>query len=227
MSDATGEGSAATLRDAANGRLLADIARDIAHELRGPVQSIVVNLEVARIRIRQAASDDAAERLAVIEQEVMRMHRVADAFVSLLRPDDAPPRPVSLESILAGLDPLAAVVARSAHVHLERAGCDPALLAHVRTGPASLAILRLIVDAVAAAGRDGSVSVSAAADGGATELRIGIRAAAGHQIDAEALGRSAELARATWLVGTGGTAAVRAGSDAGGVTVAVRFTPPA
>ena len=227
MSDVPGEGSAARDRDAANGALLAEIARDIAHELRGPVQSIVVNLEVARLRIRKAAADEAAERLAVIEQEVMRMHRVADAFVSLLRPDDGPPRPVPLESILAGLDPLVTVVARSAGVHLERASCDPSLLAHVRAAPASLAVLRLMVDAIAAAGRDGSVVVSAASDGGAAGLRIVVRAATGRAIDAAALGRRADLARATWLEGARGTAAVHAGSDAVDVTVAVRFAPPA
>jgi len=47
-------------RNAANGALLGDIAVDIAHELRGPVQSIVVNLEVARLKIRKVLVEEAA-----------------------------------------------------------------------------------------------------------------------------------------------------------------------
>lgn len=214
-------------RNAANGALLGDIAVDIAHELRGPVQSIVVNLEVARLKIRKALVEEAAERLGVIEQEVMRMHRVADAFVSLLRPDDAVHRPVSLESILAGLDPLATVVARSARVHFERPAFDSALLARVRSAPATLGILRLLVDAIAAAGPDGRVDVATAATDGVAELLIRIRGAKGHAIDAAALGPCLAVAANAWLEDTDGTAGVRAGSDAGDATVSIRFARPA
>jgi signal transduction histidine kinase len=215
------------VRNAANGALFGDIARDIAHELRGPVQSIVVNLEVARLKIRKGSADEGVERLAVIEQEVMRMHKVADAFVSLLRPDEAVARPVPLESILAGLDPLVEVLARCARVELDRPVFDPALLALVRSAPASLGILRLLVDAIAAAGAGGRIVVSAGPVGAAVELRVAIHGAAGHAVDTARLGRQADVATSGWLADADGTAAVHAGSDAGDATVSIGFARPA
>lgn len=62
------------------------LADDLAHEIKNPLSSVVINLELMRQRVLKGDAKVAIERAAVIEQEVHRVHGLVDGLLRLLRP---------------------------------------------------------------------------------------------------------------------------------------------
>jgi signal transduction histidine kinase len=209
--------------------LLRELARDVAHELRGPVQSILVNLEVLRRRTQQGDSNAALERADLIEQEVRRIHTVSDAFLGLLRPFEPGARPLAAETLIATLDPLMKVYTRSRRLTLDRQPVDTGLFLHVRREPVLLALLHLFV-AVCAAGEQGAtIRTSCASDAAFVEFRFETTSAAG---DETLAALDLALASATAGMDDGGTATRDPVSESRGIVVRLRLpraaslTPP-
>jgi signal transduction histidine kinase len=209
--------------DADTAALLRSIARDVAHELRSPVQSIVVNLEVIRYRIRGGAVDEAIERSSIIEQETLRMHRLADAFLALLRPADGGSVAIAVDRIVSDIEPILAVLARNARVRLDRSPASPSLLARLAAEPATLALLRIVQGSIVQAGVDGAVSLAIEADAHHIVTRIVATPADSAAFDGDTAAREALDAAARWLHDAGGTASIDSGSDQHHIRVAVRF----
>ena len=67
--------------------LVSRLADDLAHEIKNPLNAIVINLEVLRARIRKGNGTAALDRADVIEAEVRRLHHLVDRMLQLLRPD--------------------------------------------------------------------------------------------------------------------------------------------
>lgn len=177
--------------------LLRTMASDVAHELRGPVQSILVNLEVLRRRAQIGDSAAAIERADLIEEEIRRIHTVSDAFLGLLRPAEPEPRPLAAESLLATLDPLVTLHAKSARLKLERLPVDSGLFIRVRREPVSLALLHLFLAVCVASGPGATITLACAGDGGDVVFRIEAVAPTGE--DAAAALDRAVAAAAAWL----------------------------
>ncbi len=71
--------------------LISRLADDIAHEIRNPLNALVINLEVLRRRVEAGDADAAFGRLDAIGQEVDRVHRTIERLITLLRPAAAGP----------------------------------------------------------------------------------------------------------------------------------------
>src|SRR5690606_31396497 len=67
--------------------LVSRLADDLAHEIRNPLNAIVINLEVLRGRVQRGDTAAALERIAVVEQETRRLHLIVDRLLQLLRPE--------------------------------------------------------------------------------------------------------------------------------------------
>jgi signal transduction histidine kinase len=92
---------------------------DLAHEIKNPLNAIVVNLEVLRRKIDAGATDVALERAAVIDEEVARVHLLVDQLLQLMRPVRAEPKAIALDDTLGELRPLLEVQAKAARVQVE------------------------------------------------------------------------------------------------------------
>lgn len=198
--------------------LLKDIAGDVAHELRSPVQSVVVNLEVLRRRAAKGQIEDVESRAAVLEEEVRRLHGLADAFVGLVREPNAGPSTMPAETMLAVADPIVDVIARSRHVHLDRHDPPPGTLVRVHAEPVALALIRLVVALCDAARERATLHISGEASRDTFTVRLELRPRDG--ADPAAISETAAdnvaavLPAATvWLDAVGGTAATEAGSE--------------
>ncbi|HEX6063419.1 MAG TPA: histidine kinase dimerization/phospho-acceptor domain-containing protein, partial [Longimicrobiales bacterium] len=73
------------------------LADDLAHEIRNPLNAMVVNLEVLRRRIALGAEDKALELTRVIDEEIARLSKLVDQLVHLMRPPRADTNPNSLD----------------------------------------------------------------------------------------------------------------------------------
>jgi signal transduction histidine kinase len=86
--------------------LVSRLADDIAHEIKNPLNSIVINLEVLRVRIGRQDTDAALERAGVIEHEARRLHALVDRLLQLLRPERDPATSLALDQLFDELLPL-------------------------------------------------------------------------------------------------------------------------
>lgn len=205
--------------DERTAQLLRALARDFSHELRGPVQSIVVNLEVLRRRAQHADAQGVLERANVIEDELQRLHRLADAFVSLIREAEAEPHVFTVETVLVALDPLMAMRARSRHLQLTRPVADPALLVRVAPEPLQRTLLRLFVGVCDGLGPGDAVHLAAALEHNGVAFLLTASAAKAVRMTPihEALTDAA-----AWLDALRGTVRLEPGSDTR-VAIALRL----
>jgi len=153
--------------------VLSRLAEDLAHEIKNPLNAIVVNLEVLRRRLANSATDAALERAAVIEHEVRRVHDLVDQLLHLLRPARVGATPVAVDAILEALAPIIKIQARAAHVSLTcEAGSD--LYAQIQSESLTFALLNLVGHAIDAESRAGG-AVRIEATRAAEEIYIVIR----------------------------------------------------
>lgn len=95
------------------------LADDLAHEIKNPLNAIVVNLEVLRRKIDTGATQVALERTHVIDEEIARLHLLVDQLLQLMRPAKADARPTALDEALEDLRPLLEVQAKAARAGFE------------------------------------------------------------------------------------------------------------
>ena len=157
--------------------VLSRLADDLAHEIKNPLNAIIVNLEVLRRRVANGSPEVALERADVIEQEVRRVHALVDQVLSLLRPAKSEAVPLAIDGILASLESALQIQAHAAHVTLE-VETDGSLYAQIRPEPFKFALLNLItraIDAEAEAG--GGVRIEARRGGDAVRVVVTCRTA--------------------------------------------------
>lgn len=132
--------------------LLSRLADDLAHEIKNPLHSMVINLEVLRRRVAAGDTEIALERAAVIEHEIERTHHVIDLLLKLVRPervqsDQAHSLTGALEEVL----PLIALQAKLARVPFRYDDIDvdaPVRAPHAAVKFTLLALTQPIIEAL-------------------------------------------------------------------------------
>lgn len=95
------------------------LADDLAHEIKNPLNAIVVNLEVLRRRVEQGDTTVALERARVIDHEVTRVHGLVDQLLRLIRPGRDEQRVLALDVLLTELAPVLELQAKAARATFE------------------------------------------------------------------------------------------------------------
>jgi signal transduction histidine kinase len=95
------------------------LADDLAHEIKNPLNAIVVNLEVLRRRIESNAAPAALDRTDVIDHEIKRVHQLVEQLLQLVRPGKDEKRVLALDELLADLAPLLELQAKAARARFE------------------------------------------------------------------------------------------------------------
>jgi signal transduction histidine kinase len=134
--------------------LVSRLADDLAHEIKNPLNAIIINLEVMKVRVRKADADAALERADVIEHEVRRLHQLVDRMLMLIRPDRDDSLSLPLDSALDELLPLVEAQTRLARNEFYTA-CDGSLFLPVRRDTFKFALLNLMVATHARLGEGG------------------------------------------------------------------------
>ena len=73
----------------------------VAHEIKNPLNSIALRLEVLRSRVAGETTDDVDEQFAVLSSEVTRLDRVVRTFLDFSRPIDLNPERLDLGELVA------------------------------------------------------------------------------------------------------------------------------
>lgn len=120
------------------------LADDLAHEIKNPLNAIVVNLEVLRRKIETGAPQVAVERANVVDQEVARVHALVDQLLQLIRPARGEAKTISLDETLDELRPLLDAQAKAARVTLD-VTTDAGLFVKAARDVVKFAILNLVI----------------------------------------------------------------------------------
>jgi signal transduction histidine kinase len=149
-------------------RLLGQLAAGFAHELRNAVTGAQLAIDLHRRRCAAAATDDslgvAARQLDILEEEVR-------GLLALGRRPQAPPEPLAVDPLLVEVRDLTAPRCQHAGVRVEL-GPATGLTIVGRRDALRAALVNLALNGIDAAGRDGTLRLAAAADGGSLTIAV-------------------------------------------------------
>lgn len=109
--------------------LISRLADDLAHEIKNPLNAIVINLEVLKVRIGRGDADSAIDRVSVIDEETRRLHGMIDRLLQLLRQTRDDGGSMALDQVLDEVLPLFAAQMRLAHNEFNCEGAASVTLA--------------------------------------------------------------------------------------------------
>jgi signal transduction histidine kinase len=155
--------------------LVSGLADDLAHEIKNPLNSIVINLEVLKVRVGRGDAAGALDRAAVIEHEARRLHLMIDRLLQLLRPERDEEDSFALDRIFDELMPLVEARARLAR-NLLRIECDDGLFVPLRRDMFKFAMLNLLTAVHERLGENGG-TLHVFCEPGEADLRLVIVAA--------------------------------------------------
>ena len=143
--------------------LLSRMAGDISHEIKNPLHAMVINLELVRRKVEKGDGVQAVERVAIVEEEVRKVHALANALLEALRPPRDSNATCGFSTVLQELAPLVTARARLARVELVLEYDPSSAVVPLPAHDLRLLLLNLADRAVRVAGPGGTVAFGARA----------------------------------------------------------------
>ncbi|MGC1955597.1 MAG: PAS domain-containing sensor histidine kinase [Gammaproteobacteria bacterium] len=149
------------LREAARFRGIARLYMGVAHDLRSPLNSMVINLEMLKRTFQEDASTDPDRRerreryAAVLTQEIANLNRLLGSLLDLLSPHLEHKHDLDLRGLVKGLQILIAPQAQKQEVLLDFQLLSSPVMVHGCESQLRLAILNIIVNALDAMPKEG------------------------------------------------------------------------
>jgi PAS domain S-box-containing protein len=131
-------------------RRLAAIGRltsGVAHEVKNPINAIVVHLEILKNKLQEVAPD-AQRHMDIIGNEIRRLDRVVQTLVDFTRPVELKLAPTDLRKLAEEVALLAGPEAESHHVKLEFSALAASLPVYVDADLFKQAILNIVLNGV-------------------------------------------------------------------------------
>jgi signal transduction histidine kinase len=155
-------------------QLVSRLADDLAHEIKNPLNSMVINIEVLRSRARKGDTPGVLERADVLEAEVRRLNGLIDGMLKLLRPARAVSGDeIPLDPVLEELGDLVGLQAKLARKALTVSPIGDAAVARGQRDAIRFALLNLLAGELdAATGDEASVAVGGDAEEEGITIRI-------------------------------------------------------
>jgi signal transduction histidine kinase len=176
---------------------LGRLTAGIAHEVKNPLNAMMIHLELLRTKIRNAAREpvalaagvvggsaglsseaprsvskvDALQHVEIIESEIRRLDEVVQGFLKFTRPEDLRLQPVNMRGVFDEIMPVVRPEAEANNVRVT-VDCPPHALVNGDAGMLRQAFLNLAINACQAMPNGGSLRVSCAP---ASQDRVEIR----------------------------------------------------
>ncbi len=177
-------GALLTLRDAESvhriedeielSRRLAAIGRltsGVAHEVKNPINAIVVHLEVLRQKQKEI-DPDTQRHMDVIGSEIQRLDRVVQMLVDFTRPVDLRLSEMDLRKLVDEVVMLAAPAAERHKVRIERQASQDPLPARMDSDLVKQAILNIVLNGVQAMPEGGTLRLATRRDGDGAMITV-------------------------------------------------------
>lgn len=170
-------GSLLTLRDAESvhriedeielSRRLAAIGRltsGVAHEVKNPINAIVVHLEVLRQKLKEI-DPDTRRHMDVIGSEIQRLDRVVQTLVDFSRPVELRLADTDLRKLVDDVVLLASPAAEQNRVRIERQAGSDAMPVRIDSDLVKQAVLNIVINGVQAMASGGDLNIAIRREG--------------------------------------------------------------
>src|SRR5215471_5574420 len=177
-------GALLTLRDAESmhriedeielSRRLAAIGRltsGVAHEVKNPINAIVVHLEVMRQKLQQM-DPDTRRHMDVISSEIRRLDRVLQTLVDFTRPVELRLSDLDLRKLVDEVVLLASPDAERGGVHIERETTIEPLPVRIDSDLVKQAILNIVINGVQAMSDGGKLHIFTRREGEGAAITV-------------------------------------------------------
>jgi signal transduction histidine kinase len=154
-------------RLSASGRL----TRGVAHEVKNPINAIVLHLQLLRSKLAQQ-EPDTGRHMDIIDAEIRRLDRVVQTLVDFTRPRDLHLEEVDLRRLMEDVAQLAAPDAEQHGVTIERHMPEQRLPIKVDIDLMKQALLNVVINGVQAMPQGGLLTISARRENNAVVAEI-------------------------------------------------------
>ncbi len=154
-------------RMAAVGRLTSGVA----HEVKNPINAIVVHLEVLRQKLG-VLEPDAKRHIDVIGSEIRRLDRVVQTLVDFTRPMELRLQPTDLRKVVEDVVMLASPDAEKHGVHVVQDVTDEPLPVKIDSDLVKQAVFNVVINGLQAMGDRGTIWIRAHRKDGMAEIAI-------------------------------------------------------
>ncbi|HVS53717.1 MAG TPA: ATP-binding protein [Opitutaceae bacterium] len=158
--------------------LLSRLLARLAHELRNPISSLAIHVQLVEEDVARSApqmAERSAGHFEIIRGELQRLDNLVKQFLSLAGPSAVNLQPVAVARVAGHVCNLLRPEAAAHEIEL---GLDvPAGLPLFAADPVQLtqALVNLVLNAIQAIGRRGRIAVSARTDAAADTIAIEVR----------------------------------------------------
>jgi PAS domain S-box-containing protein len=182
---------------------LADLGRitsGIAHEVKNPLNAMVIHLEILRSKV-ESGSGDPAPQMEILDSEIKRLDRVVQTFLNFTRPVDLHLAPIDLNTIVSQVVALASTEASERGVFIHEQLSPEPLLVKADADLLKQALLNVIINGCHAMPEGGPLKIATLRNGdGSARVSVSDR---GVGIPEEARERIFNLYYTTKKGGTG------------------------
>ena len=147
------------------------ITSGVAHEVKNPLNAILMHVELARMKLARADTD-VADQMEIISREILRLDRVVKTFLDFTRPVELHPAEVALDSFVREIVDLAAPQAEAAGIRVSVNAETEAATIRVDQDLIKQALLNVVVNAIQAMPHGGELRIECALREEDAEIRI-------------------------------------------------------
>jgi len=141
------------------------ITRGVAHEVKNPINAIVLHLQLLQNKLAKA-EPDTRRHVDIIDSEIHRLDRVVQTLIDFTRPRDLHLEEIDLRHLLEDVAMLAAPDAEQHGVRIERTVSKEALPLRADSDLMKQAFLNVVLNGVQAMPQGGVLTIAAHREGG-------------------------------------------------------------
>ena len=178
---------------------LGKLTSGVAHEIKNPLNAMVIHVALLRERLRRA-SPETQSSLDTLEKEIRRLDRVIQGFLRFTRPEDLQLTSVPLRELLDEVERLVSAEAKASGIEIETAVAEELPPVHGDRELLQQVFLNLVQNAEEAMPRGGRLRVEASRTEDGVEIVV---ADSGVGIEPEMLEKIFDLYVTTKKKGSG------------------------
>jgi signal transduction histidine kinase len=147
------------------------ISSGVAHEVKNPLNAILLHVEVARSKISRGDTD-VVEQMEIISREILRLDRVVRTFLDFTRPVELQLDNVPVQELVHEIVDLASPQTKAANIQMSVHEEVDGVEVRVDRDLLKQAMLNVVVNAIQAMPEGGELHFDASANEETAELRI-------------------------------------------------------
>ena len=147
------------------------ITGGVAHEVKNPLNAILMHVELARMKLAKG-DNDLGPQMDIIASEIVRLDRVVKTFLDFTKPVELHPVDIPLESFVNDMADLARPLAEAAGIEVQVEQHTDGVSVGVDLDLLKQAILNVVMNAIEAMPNGGVLRFESSVRGDDAEIRI-------------------------------------------------------